>query len=201
MRIKKLLLTSVLAASATLAHAGPTTYAATFQGATFNVLQNSSTDFTFDIAFPSGLTGDWSSATYLNSFAFNTTSIGTSGPLTATLINPATGQSTMSIAGGLSANGCNGSGSFICFNFYPNNIAITNINELEFDITGATFAFASTGPNLKIDWTDSPTSTTHIGSLYSAYISPVPEPESYAMLLAGLGLMGFMARRRKQKVA
>jgi hypothetical protein len=30
---------------------------------------------------------------------------------------------------------------------------------------------------------------------------PVPEPETYAMLLAGLGLLGFMARRRKQKTA
>ena len=29
-----------------------------------------------------------------------------------------------------------------------------------------------------------------------AYIAPVPEPETYAMLLAGLGLVGFMARRR-----
>jgi hypothetical protein len=29
----------------------------------------------------------------------------------------------------------------------------------------------------------------------------VPEPESYAMLLAGLGLMGFVARRRKQRLA
>jgi hypothetical protein len=28
-------------------------------------------------------------------------------------------------------------------------------------------------------------------------ISPVPEPESYAMLLAGLGLMGTIALRRK----
>ena len=27
----------------------------------------------------------------------------------------------------------------------------------------------------------------------------IPEPETYAMLLAGLGLMGFVARRRKQK--
>lgn len=28
--------------------------------------------------------------------------------------------------------------------------------------------------------------------------SPIPEPETYAMLLAGLGLLGFMAHRRKE---
>ncbi len=28
---------------------------------------------------------------------------------------------------------------------------------------------------------------------------PIPEPETYAMILAGLGLMGFVARRRKRK--
>lgn len=30
-------------------------------------------------------------------------------------------------------------------------------------------------------------------------VSPIPEPETYAMMLAGLGLLGVMARRRKQK--
>lgn len=32
-----------------------------------------------------------------------------------------------------------------------------------------------------------------------APVTPVPEPETYAMLLAGLGLMGAVARRRKSK--
>mgnify|MGYP003342308399 FL=1 len=32
-------------------------------------------------------------------------------------------------------------------------------------------------------------------------LSAVPEPETYAMMLAGLGLLGFAARRRKQNAA
>jgi hypothetical protein len=33
----------------------------------------------------------------------------------------------------------------------------------------------------------------------TAVVGAVPEPETYAMLLVGLGLMGFVARRRKHK--
>lgn len=36
---------------------------------------------------------------------------------------------------------------------------------------------------------------------YVPTVSPIPEPETYALLLAGLGLLGFHARRRKQKEA
>ena len=38
-----------------------------------------------------------------------------------------------------------------------------------------------------------------VKALYVSYVPivPIPEPETYAMLLAGLGLLGFIARRRK----
>ena len=32
---------------------------------------------------------------------------------------------------------------------------------------------------------------------YNTVVSPVPEPQTYAMLLVGLGLIGFMARSKK----
>jgi len=35
----------------------------------------------------------------------------------------------------------------------------------------------------------------------NTFTTSVPEPETYAMMLAGLGLMGFVARRRKQRNA
>ena len=34
-----------------------------------------------------------------------------------------------------------------------------------------------------------------------AQVHAVPEPETYALMLAGLGLLSFVARRRKQKAA
>ncbi|SEL62758.1 FxDxF family PEP-CTERM protein [Nitrosovibrio tenuis] len=53
------------------------------------------------------------------------------------------------------------------------------------------FELAFSGPGLNDNFTLS-------GQLTSFTTSPVPEPETYAMLLAGLGLVGFIARRRKQ---
>jgi hypothetical protein len=51
------------------------------------------------------------------------------------------------------------------------------------------------------------TNSTRKSVQYSGYlsdvsvtVSPIPEPETYAMLLAGLGLLGLTARRRRQKL-
>ncbi|MBP9713561.1 MAG: PEP-CTERM sorting domain-containing protein [Sterolibacterium sp.] len=41
--------------------------------------------------------------------------------------------------------------------------------------------------------------TLTLGGTYLTQITPVPEPESYAMLIAGLGLMGFVVSRRRNE--
>ena len=49
------------------------------------------------------------------------------------------------------------------------------------------------------NWTGSSSGSAQVND--APFISAVPEPETYAMLLAGLGLIGFTARRRKLSTA
>lgn len=48
------------------------------------------------------------------------------------------------------------------------------------------------------NWTDVTAFPTGAQKLSLTFTSAVPEPETYAMLLAGLGLMGFILRRKQQ---
>jgi len=44
---------------------------------------------------------------------------------------------------------------------------------------------------------------SHVGISQAALtaVAPVPEPEAYVMMLAGLGLVGWMAVRRRKQIA
>ncbi len=74
-----------------------------------------------------------------------------------------------------------------------------------FATTGSPFFTAS--PTLSPGFYDLRVSGTLTGTSgvygvsvnFNSTTAPIPEPETYAMMLAGLGLMGFVARRRKQK--
>jgi hypothetical protein len=75
---------------------------------------------------------------------------------------------------------------------YPDPLTFTVANS-----TLADFAFKSTGGAffaadvVQINGA----ATGAIGS--TTVMTPVPEPETYALMMAGLGVMGFVARRRK----
>ena len=68
---------------------------------------------------------------------------------------------------------------------------------------GPALTFIATGSSSTLRFTDTTTTGTGCcnwaldGVTVNAPSVAVPEPETYAMLLAGLGLLGFVARRRK----
>lgn len=77
--------------------------------------------------------------------------------------------------------------SSILFDQLSWNYTLTSSDSPTNTLNGSTFGF---GGALGMYWNGTVT-------YYAA--APVPEPETYAMLLAGLGLLGFHARRRKLK--
>ena len=138
--------------------------------------------------------------------------------VSASLFSAPGGTSAWSLAsGGLNASGCSGSGGgFECANSLSilnsgKGVAINPGNGVGidyswvFDITMNNGALITNplGDSVKARFVNS--SGAKVGDLVSEgitlTITPIPEPETYAMLLAGLGLMGFVARRRQRKLA
>ena len=59
--------------------------------------------------------------------------------------------------------------------------------------------FANTAASFTMSTVGTGTSISNYSVSFST--APIPEPETYAILLAGLGFLGFMERRRKPKLA
>lgn len=112
--------------------------------------------------------------------------------------NPPTGYTgamlggIAAIDGGLNASGCNGQGNFFCFDGVHQAVSGSTMS-LDFTVTAS--SFEGYVPHLKVDWDGS---KNNYNLVSTSMVAAVPEPETYAMFLAGLGAMGFVARRRQK---
>jgi hypothetical protein len=169
-----LALSSVAATGATL----------TFQGATFTASSVGDV-LTIGIdADPLHLTGDWASAVWIDSIEVKNVGSYSSVSMTGT------GGAWTYAPAELNASGCSGGNdpAGACFSHSP--VALADGMSFAFTYTGGPFDFSA--PTLKVRFLNADLEKQ--GSLLS---QPIPEPGTYALMLGGLGLIGFMARRRR----
>jgi hypothetical protein len=189
--IRKTLLSSLLAAGAIAsAQAGTLEY----QGVSFT---SSWTDNVLTLEIDAAhRTGDWAAATTIG--ALQLKDLGSFDSVTLSAAPGGAANWTLS-SNELNANGCGGGahiGASLCYS--GGHVALSDDMVFKFTFNGGATDFSS--PHLKVNFFNGD-GGRKVGSLLSENIplQPVPEPQTYAMLLGGLALMGVMARRRKVK--
>jgi hypothetical protein len=188
--IRKTLLSALLATGA-IASAQAGTLE--FQGVTFT---SSWTDnvltLEIDAAHP---TGDWASATTIG--ALQLKGLGSFDSVSLSSAPAGAANWTLS-SNELNANGCGGGGhvgASLCFS--GDHVALSDDMVFKFTFNGGATDFSS--PHVKVNLFNGD-GGRKVGSLLSENLpmAPVPEPQTYAMMLGGLAALGAMARRRKR---
>lgn len=210
MNTRKLALAPIAAAVMAFGTPAIADNSVTFQGVTFGIHVVDADSIDFSILNATSATGDWTGITNLDAFQFKT--FGTVSSSSTAAISP--DQFNSNVTSSLSAGGCGTQGTEgVCFTADPAHLALSSNMTWRIDFTNvANMNWAA--PHLSIEFTKyfdpdgngkKPLGYYKTGSLFSDTIPTttitrsIPEPETYAMLLAGLGLMGFVARRRQQR--
>ena len=139
-------------------------------------------------------TGSWAGATSLG--ALQLKDLGSFDSVSLTAAPGGAANWTLS-SNELNANGCSGTGhagTSLCYS--GAHVALTNDMVFQFTFSGGkTDPFS---PQLKVNMFGAD-GGKKVGSLMGEHlvVSAVPEPQTYAMMLGGLGLLGFVARRKR----
>lgn len=188
MRLGRLSVGSI--AVAALLAGSPAQASLLFQGVTFSTTYSGNT-LTLEID-AAGRNGSWASAVSVNALQVKNvgsfSSVSMSGPGGAWTFDPDE----------LNAAGCaggGGGGGRACFTHAP--VALGDNMIFTFTFMGGVLDLDT--PHVKVHFLNA--AGNKQGSLLSmdvpATVTMIPEPETYALLLAGLGMLGFAARRRK----
>lgn len=171
--------------------------------ATLSAATTDNTHFVFDLK-AKDLNALFTSGAFISALAVSDTNVGSAADPTSVSILPGTwGVSSV----GLKANASGPGGSKVWdFDFtLPTSGAnggsqrLTALEEVQWTTTFTTAIFFN-DPAFAIHMLGL-TNAQGGSAWYTSTVSQVPEPETYAMLLAGLGLMGFIARRRRERDA
>jgi len=192
MKLRKLVL--LPAAAAAIAFGAPAiANSLTFQNVTFQTQAVDADTLQLSILNATHATGDWLGVNFLKAFEIKDI-----GNVTFASVVSGPGNWTPDVNHGLAANdlGCNTGGTNGgCFVVNP-AIALTDSMTWNIDLQGTGLHFDA--PHLKVQFLTGADATDKTGALLSQTIPAIPEPETYAMMLAGLSLLGFVARRRRQ---
>lgn len=185
--MKKIFRSSAIASALALSFAGAASAGTlTFQGVTFTTSSVGNV-LTLEID-AAGRDGDWATATTIGAL-----SIKEVGDFTSVDIG-GLGAGWTFAGNELNANGCVGGLSTDNACFFGTHMALGDDMVFTFTYNGGTQDF--TAPHLKVNFFVGD-DTKKVGSLLSAAI---PEPETYGLMLAGLGVLGFLSRRRQQQL-